>query len=173
MHRPRSGHGHGRGCLKRTMARRFEGQPPAVESSERAIGCPLADISGTMQVCDHASFPMNLWKKRGDEWTPAGRTMEDACVGRLESCNECIRLEIQWRWDVVLCGPLGWPLRDSEHVKIFQTAFAVRLPSKAALVPAFLSITARSKLLPAKSPHSDLSVVPTDYPRPVTGWRVL
>lgn len=70
MHRPQSG--HVRGCLKETKAKRFEEQPPAVESSERAIGCPLADMSGTVQVCDHASFPMNLWKKRGEGWSLAG-----------------------------------------------------------------------------------------------------
>jgi hypothetical protein len=30
------------------------------------MGCPLADISGTMLMCDHVRFHINLWKERGD-----------------------------------------------------------------------------------------------------------
>lgn len=51
-------------CLKETMARRLEGQPHAFKGAD--MRWPLADISGTMQVCD------NVWKKRGDGGAQAG-----------------------------------------------------------------------------------------------------
>jgi hypothetical protein len=92
-------------------------------------------MSGTMHIGDHASFPMNLWKKRGEGWSLTRRTMEDACVGRLESCNECIRLEIQWR---CVCGSLWSPGLATQRPgarEIVTGRFAGRLLNQEPSVP--------------------------------------